>query len=135
MNINSAFPSNYIKASDLNGSAVLVTIADVKVEGVGRDKESKPVVYFVGKQKGMVLNRTNSKKIADIAGSQDTEDWPGTKIAIYPTTTEFGGEEVECIRVKAPKAAQAAKPKPEPELEPAGGGDDSDIPFTRMPNY
>lgn len=120
MNINSAFPSNYIKASDLNGSAVVVTIADVKVEGVGRDKDVKPVVYFVGKQKGMVLNRTNSKKIAEIAGSQDTEDWQGTKIAIYPTTTEFAGEEVECIRVKAPKAATngngrtAARPEPEP---------------------
>jgi hypothetical protein len=125
VNINSAFPSNYIKASDLNGAAVVVTIADVKVEGVGRDKEVKPVVYFVGKQKGMVLNRTNSKKIADIAGSQDTEDWPGTKIAIYPTTTEFGGEEVECIRIKAPKAAE--KPKPAPE--PVDDSEEDSIPF------
>ena len=117
MNINSAFPSKFIKSGDLNESAVVVTIADVKIEEVGRDKESKPVVYFVGKQKGLVLNRVNSKKIAEIAGSQDTEDWPGTKITIFPTTTDFGGEEVECIRVKAPSKAATPKAKPEPEPE------------------
>jgi hypothetical protein len=26
--------------------------------------------------------------------------WPGTKITIYPTMTDFGGKRVECIRVK-----------------------------------
>ena len=118
MNINTAFPSNYIKASDLNGSAVPVTIREVKVEEVGRTKDRKPVVYFLGKEKGLVLNRTNSKKIAEIAGSPDTEDWGGTVIAIYPTETEFGGETVECIRVKAPKAAKPVPPPPPPADEP-----------------
>ena len=127
MNINNAFPSKYIKASDLNGSAVAVTIHDVKVEQVGRDQDTKPVVYFEGKTKGLVLNRINSKKIAEIAGSNDTEDWQGTQIAIYPTTTDFGGEEVECIRVKAPKAA--AKPKPAPEPEPVDDNEGDSIPF------
>jgi len=113
MNINSAFPSKYLKAGDLNGVAVPVTIREVKMEEVGRDKESKPVVYFMNKEKGVVLNRVNTKKIAEIAGSNDTEDWGGTVIALYPSETEFAGETVECIRVKAPKAA-APKPKPEP---------------------
>ena len=130
--IRGQFPSKYLKAADLNGAAVKVTIRDVQIENVGRTQDRKPVVYFMGKDKGLVLNRVNSNKIAEIAGSFDTEDWGGTLIAIYPTETEFAGETVECIRVKAPKANGTA-PAP-PPLPPAGGGDD-DIQFARMPNY
>ena len=136
MNINDAFPSNYLKASDLKGKAVVVTIRSVELEEVGRTKERKPVLYFQGKEKGIVLNRTNSKKIAELAGSQDTDDWHGVEVAIYPTETEFGGETVECIRIKAPKAAQR-KAAPPPEPEPVVGGPvfDDDVPFARMPSY
>lgn len=123
MNINSAFPSKYLKAADLNGNAVKLTIREVRMENVGRTQDHKPVVYFMGKDKGLVLNRVNSNKIAEIAGSFDTEDWGGTVIAIYPTETEFAGETVECIRVKAPKANGAA-PVPPPPPRPADDSDD-----------
>jgi hypothetical protein len=112
MNINSAFPSTYIKASDLQDKPIQVTIRDVKIEQVGRDKDSKMVLYFEGKTKGMVLNKTNARNIASIAGSQDTDDWVGIGIIIYPTETEFAGESVECIRVRAPK--QGAKRQRQP---------------------
>lgn len=129
MNINSAFPSNYIKASDLNESAVVVTIREIKVEQVGRDKDTKLVAYFQGKEKGLVLNKTNARKIAEITGSQDTDDWPGSQIMIYPTETEFAGESVECIRVKAPSAAKKkAVREPEPVPVTREPGDD-DINF------
>ncbi len=128
MNINTAFPSKYLKAADLNGSAVSVTIREVRMEEVGRTKEQKPVVYFMNKDKGVVLNRVNSNKIAELAGSFDTEDWGGTVIAIYPTETEFAGETVECIRVKAPKAAAKSKPVV-PEVVHPDLSDDSDITF------
>lgn len=114
MNINDAFPSNYLKASDLGESQPVVTIDRVEVEPVGRGKEMKPVIYFAGKQKGMVLNKTNSKKIAEIAGSHDTDDWHGTQVKLFATEVDFQGETVEAIRVKA---ATAAKPKPRPVVE------------------
>lgn len=118
MNINSAFPSNYIKASDLEGRAVNVTIREVKTEQVGQNKDTKPVLYFDGKTKGLVLNKTNARKIASIAGSADTEDWTGLQIAIFPTETEFAGETVDCIRVKAPNAARRREPPAEMESAP-----------------
>lgn len=111
MNINQAFPSKYLKASDLNDQTVTVKIADVKVEQVGQNQDTKPVAYFEGKKKGLVLNKTNSRKIAQIAGSPETEDWAGVEIAIFPTETEFGGESVECIRVKAPKGSKRVEPE------------------------
>ena len=109
MNIDNAFPSNYLKASDLGDAQPVVTIDRIEVEAVGRDKEMKPVIYFKGKEKGFVLNKTNGRKIAELTGSKDTDDWSGCRIKIYATETEFGGETVECIRVKA---ASAEKPKP-----------------------
>lgn len=129
MNIDKAFPSNYLKASDLGDAQPIVTIDRVEVEAIGRDKELKPVLYFVGKEKGVVLNKTNSNKIVGLLGSKDTDEWIGCKIRLYATETEFGGETVECIRVKAAGGAQKPKVKPEPESEPEPDSLDPDIPF------
>jgi len=112
LNIDSAFPSKYLKASDLGENQPVVTIDRVEVEPIGRDREMKPVVYFKGKEKGVVLNKTNARKIAELAGSSDTDDWNGVQVRLYATETEFGGETFECIRIKA---AGAAKPKPAPK--------------------
>jgi hypothetical protein len=133
MNINQAFPSKYLKASDLGDQTVNVTISDIKIEQVGQDRDTKPVAYFQGKTKGLVLNKTNSRKIASIAGSPETDDWVGVQIAIFPTETEFAGESVECIRVKAAKGTRTVTaehhvPPSEPEPKAAPVTDD-DIPF------
>ena len=128
MNIDSAFPSNYLKASDLGDKAPLVTIDRIEFESIGRDKEMKPVIYFQGKEKGVVLNKTNAKKIAELLGSKDTDDWTGCQIRLYASQTEFAGEMVDCIRIKAAgAAAQKAKPKPEPE--PVATLEEDEIPF------
>jgi hypothetical protein len=127
MHIDSAFPSKYLKAGELGDSAPVVTIERVAFEAVGQTREMKPVAYFVGKSKGLVLNKTNATKIAQLLGSKDTDDWHGCQIRIYATETEMQGETVECIRVKAANGAVA--PKPKPQADPVPVLDDSDIPF------
>jgi hypothetical protein len=129
VNIDSAFPSNYLKASDLGDAQPVVTIDRVEIEGVGRDKEQKPVVYFKGKEKGIVLNKTNANKIATLVGSRDTEAWRGRQVRLYATETEFGGETVECIRIKAAGGNAKPAPAPEPEPEPVHDLTDDNIPF------
>ena len=124
MNIDSAFPSNYLKASDLGDKTPIVEISHVEIEPIGRNKEMKPVLYFTGKDKGLVLNKTNARKIAELTGSKDTDDWPGCRVRIYATETEFAGESVECIRVKA-----GGVERPQPKPEPVAPLDDMDIPF------
>ncbi len=131
-NINEAFPSNYIKASDLKNNQVVVTLDKVAFEEVGRDKERKAVLYFVGKQKGMVLNKTNARKITDITGSALTEEWHGHAVVLYPTETEFGGETVECIRIK-PVQKNGQRMTPTPPPAPSVHEElvtDDDIPFS-----
>lgn len=139
MKIGSAFPSKYLKAADLGESKVLVTIDRVEVEDVGQQgrKESKPVLYFRGKDKGLVLNKTNANKIKAIIGTDETDDWKGHRIGLYATETEFAGEMVDCIRVAAPpKNAKPAPPPPSPEHDPEGDPNlenyhvsDDDVPF------
>lgn len=121
MNIKDAYPSNYLKASDLGAAQPIVTITGVKMEAIGRGKELKPVLYFAGKEKGLVLNKTNCNKIIELLKSGDTDEWEGQKIRLFATETEFAGETVDCIRVKAAaaqttdgKAGKKKKPAPPP---------------------
>jgi hypothetical protein len=118
-NINDAFPSNYLKAADLKGRSIVVTIDRVEYELVGQNKEKKPVLYFVGKEKGIVLNKTNANKITQLTESPVTEEWKGHAILLYPSETSFQGEMVDCIRVKAapPNAKKVAPPPPEPDVQ------------------
>lgn len=121
-NINDVFPAKYLKAHDLQGREPVVTIDRVEFEPVGRGREMKPVVYFVGKDKGIVLNKTNANKIIEITGSAETDEWPGTALKLYTTEADFGGETYDVIRIKpAPKAARTApvaKPQPVPKPSP-----------------
>ncbi len=123
MKAGDAFPGNYLKADDLKGNRVLVTIEHVKQETVGDDH--KLLVTFVGKDRGLVLNKTNCNRIIGIAGTDETDDWGGKQIVLYPTETEYQGKTVPCIRVDKPAAgyAPAAPPPPPPELNA------DDIPF------
>jgi hypothetical protein len=99
MNVNDAFPSKYLKASDLNGKKVRVMIANVLMEEVGDG--SKPVAYFAGKQKGLVLNKTNAMIIASGYGPE-TASWEGAEIDLYPGKTQFNGQMVDCLKVEVP---------------------------------
>lgn len=118
MNIDSAFPSKYLKASDLGAARPIVTIASVAMEEVGDDK--LPVLKMVGKDKAFVLNRTNASMIAEIAGTNETEQWRGVRIQLYATKTDFGGKRVDCVRVEYPaapgNAGQANINKPLPPM-------------------
>jgi hypothetical protein len=97
MNINDAFPSKYLKATDLRGQAVKVQITHVTQEIVGG--ESKPVMYFAGKEKGCVLNKINSGVIASRFGDE-TDEWGGAELELYPDKTGYEGRIVDCIRVR-----------------------------------
>ena len=119
-NINDAFPSTFLKAYDLKGKTPIVTIDRVEFQQVrgGRtgSVETKPIVYFTGKGKGLLLNKTNARAILAIAGSAITEDWRGVAITLYATVDTFGKERHDVIRIKAPAAVST----PAPARRPAG---------------
>lgn len=91
-------------AYDLDGvrNDLVVVIEQVfagELTGQKGRKTKKPFIKFVGKEKKLALNKTNGKAIATMYGN-DTDEWVGKPIAIYVTTTEFEGEQRECIRIR-----------------------------------
>jgi hypothetical protein len=108
--INEAFPSNYLKAADLKGRNVLVTMSHADYEMIGDDK--KLVLYFEGKDKGMVLNKTNASNIAAAYGDE-TDDWKGQPIVLFEAMVDFQGKTVAAIRLRMPQAKDKRAPKEE----------------------
>lgn len=104
MKIDSAFPSKYLRADDLRGRRVKVKISHVEMADVGDAEmpEDKPIVFFEGKSKGLVLNRTNAGTIAAVYGDE-TDNWVGKEIELFPTTTDFKGKRVACLRIDIPQ--------------------------------
>lgn len=128
MQISKVFPSKYVAAADLNGKPVTLTIKRVSLEEM-KDHNSnlikKPVVWFEKATKGFVMNVTNARTIADLYGDE-TDDWTGKRITIYPTQVRAFGKMQDCIRVREEVPAQ---PKPQaqaPQVEDRSGIDDDE---------
>lgn len=101
MRVSEEFPSQYLKASDLQGREIRLTMERVEREEIGTDK--RLVLYFKGKQKGVVLNKTNANAIGDFYGD-DTDDWRDQPIILYSIKTEYQGKPVDGIRCRVPTA-------------------------------
>ena len=99
MKVNDVYSSKYLKSGDITETPVSYTIKDATVEQVGPEKTEKIVIYFVGQDKGFVVNKTNAKTISKVLGSDDTDDWAGKAIKLYSTEVQFKDELVEAIRV------------------------------------
>ena len=131
MRISDAFPSNYLKASDLQGRAVTVTIDRIAMEEIAGG-EHKPVIYFQGKDKGVVLNKTNANNISALYGD-DTDQWSGKQVELFSAWVDFQGKSVEAIRMRRPpNGARPAAPPPKQEYSernPPPFNDSADIPF------
>ena len=119
MKIDEVFPTKYLKASDLpEEGAQPLTIKKIAMEEIGKNKESKLVIYFEELEKAFVCNKTNAKTITKLTGSDDTDNWSGETINLYRAEVEFQGEMVESIRVKL----KATRPQ-------SKAVDDDPIPF------
>jgi hypothetical protein len=104
-----AFPSKFLKAADLGGKPLTVTIASAATETLKSPEgieASKVVLRFTnGKKplgKGLPLNATNFDSVVGITGEDDSAGWLGHKVELYPTKTEMRGKIVDCIRIREP---------------------------------
>lgn len=124
MHIDEAFPSKYLKASDLQGRNVTVKMGRAEVEKIGEDK--KLILYFQGKEKGMVLNKTNANNIASIYGG-DTDDWYGKEITLFEAMVDFQGKTVPALRVRAPRRDAPVRQAPQRQVIEDDGYDDTPV--------
>lgn len=126
MRISEAFPSKYISAADLQGKPARVIMGDIQMEKVGDD--TKPVLYFEGKEKGLVLNKTNANAIAYAYGD-DTVDWRGGEVELFTVMTDFQGKPVEAVRVRIPPRRPAPPANARGNVEKPFPGDSENPAF------
>jgi hypothetical protein len=129
--LNDAFPSKYLKASDVTEPVIAtIKLAELeKIKGFDGKETAKVVLYFAKKLKPLPLNRTNFESVGDICGSYDSDDFPGTKIELYATKTSMNGKVMDCVRIRAPGAME----KPKKAAKDAGKS--SDGPVDELPEF
>ena len=95
---------DYLGAYSLEpGQDMILTIKSVGKEvitGTGGKQEECIVCRWVEDQKPMILNVTNCKTISKMLKTPYVEKWAGHRVQIYATTTKFGGDTVECLRIR-----------------------------------
>lgn len=118
MDINTAFPSKFLNAADLQGKKVTVVISHFEIEEMN-DGKKKLVAYFKGKQKGFTINKTNATTISDMFGPE-TNNWIGKAIHLFPARVDFQGKRVDAIRVEfvqpPPVRQKARQPAPQADV-------------------
>lgn len=126
MKTSQMIQSKFLKKDDFPSPEVL-TIRGCQIEEVGKG-DSRWVVYFQEKTKGIVLNVTKIKQLESGFGD-DTDHWVGKRIKVSnDPTVMMGTQVVGGIKFTLPSGKAAPPPPPVPV--PAGGEDfNDDIPF------
>lgn len=127
-NLDAAFPSRYLRSPDVEGKHFTATVKSVEYEKMADGKE-KPVAYFKGMRKGVVLNKTKASFLAHAAKSRNFDDWVGIDVDICGGTTQLRGETVSCIlfeKTQAHKAQEVREALDDDDLPGNLKGDDDD---------
>lgn len=90
------YPGRFIKAADLKGKNVTLTIASVDLEELEGDKgkQIKGVVGFDRTEKQLALNKTNGICLKEMFGKK-VQGWVGKRVTLMPSM--WNGE--DCIRI------------------------------------
>ena len=125
MKSSTVFPSAYLKSADLGQTKPLVTISHVTMDKF--EDETKAVLHFSGKDRGLVLNKTNWSMLELLTGQDDSDAWVGFQVQLTVQPVPFQGKVVPAIRIQAPPV-RLAPPPPVPSVTTSGDAD-SDVPF------
>jgi hypothetical protein len=109
MKTNQVFPSKYLKGADLFGGILPVTIKLVALENMkdqDGNEQQKPVAYFEGGVKPLVLNMTNWNFLRDHYGDE-SDLWNGKQAALITVKVTAFGKTTDAPRfVNAPKTVE-----------------------------
>lgn len=112
------YPGRFIKAGELLGKKVTLTISDVELEGLlGEDgkEKAKAIISFRESEKKLVTCKTNGICIKEMFGKK-IDDWIGKRITIFPDV--WNGEPAIRIwgspDIDAEKVVQVALPRRRP---------------------
>jgi hypothetical protein len=90
--VSQVYASPWLRAEDLQGRTIKVTIGRAGVDLIPQNdgsKQERIIVDFLGKQKRLILNKTQAAALAGIAGD-DTDQWSGIEVYLAPQPTNNG---------------------------------------------
>lgn len=133
------FTGKYLAAADLGKAEPTVVVERVVVEVLEHDKkkgadgkplkEQKWIVYFRGKDKAMVFNKSNCLLMEGLTGTRNPAAWAGVAITLGVRKVQMSGEMVDGLRIigapslTEPKVVTIRLRKKSPldwELKPTG---------------
>ncbi len=142
MKVTEMFPARYVKGEHLQKSR-LVEIHSVETTelraGPNKPAERAYLLWFVDvstatparlsgvaytprKGHALVLRRTLAQQIADVLGTDETDEWTGKRVVLHPEAATVAGRPMQIIRARAPKTPT---PPPTPAPSVAVGADAS----------
>ena len=92
------YSGDFLTAKDVGSDSDKTEVESVGITEFGDAK--KIVLGLKGFKKKLALNKTNAKRMEELANTEDYEKWIGTKIQLYKIITTYGKEEVDAIRIK-----------------------------------
>ena len=104
--------SEYIKAEDIGSNMWTFTIKTAEPKRFD-DGSSKIILTFHEWDKGLPLNITNARAIADLYG-HNSNSWVGQQIMLMSMPVDYQGKTVNGIRVRAPVQGQPRQSQPNP---------------------
>ena len=103
--------SPYIKGDELDeGERLVLTIKSAE-EVTFPSGDTVPVIDFLETNQKLTLNKTRVKKLVGMLG-EDTDDWSGQQIALYPVPVQYNGKSSMGVAVAPPKKKSKVKPAP-----------------------
>ena len=116
--------SRYLRAEDIKRDTKfrIKAVTEEVLEKDGK-AEKKLVVWFTNDERGLVLNKTNNRTIRGAFGD-DTANWIGKIIILFPMMTDLRGKMTPALRVRIPppKQATAAAAQQAAPQQPATSG-------------
>ena len=106
------------KASDLEKNGRNITIEAVSMKAVGKNYDPKPALHFQSEKKVLLLNRTQFRRIMELTGESNTDNWSGYRIKLCPGTIHIkednGTKTVDTIIIEPadplPELVRESKP-------------------------
>lgn len=129
--VSELFPSPWLKAEDLKGQAVVVTIEAVTVENLRQfdgTQAQKVVVAFKSAKKRLILNKTQALRLAELTRSEVIDDWVEKRVTLKPAVAKNGKPTVGIDA--APAGNGNGKPQEAAQGQTSTGDD-----FDRLPGH
>jgi hypothetical protein len=103
MNISTFRKSQWLRKEDvatMSAAQRRTAVERITEEKVGEDV--KPVLYLKGIEKGWPANITGLEVLAEMSGSQDTDDFVGLAVEVYvDANVRYQGQKVGGVKLRA----------------------------------